>query len=160
MEIISLSIENPEELNLIFGQAHFIKTVEDLFEILAAGSAGIHFGLAFCEASGPCLVRWAGNDPELVELAKKNAFSLACGHTFLFFLRDAFPIHVLNAVKGCPEVCSIYCATSNPTRVIVADDGAGRGVLGVIDGQSSKGTENEGEIQDRQALLRRFGYKL
>jgi len=160
MEIISLSIENPEELNLIFGQAHFIKTVEDLFEILAAGSAGIHFGLAFCEASGPCLVRWAGNDPELVELAKKNAFSLACGHTFLIFLRDAFPIHVLNAVKGCPEVCSIYCATSNPTRVIVADDGAGRGVLGVIDGQSSKGTENEGEIQDRQALLRRFGYKL
>lgn len=160
MEITSLSIENPEELNMILGQAHFIKTVEDLFEILAAGSMGIHFGLAFCEASGPCLVRWAGNDPELVELAKRNALSLACGHSFIIFLRDAFPIHVLNAVKACPEVCSIYCATSNPIRVIFADDGVGRGVLGVIDGQSSIGAEGEREIQDRKALLRRFGYKL
>lgn len=159
MEIIGVPIENPKELNFILGQSHFIKTVEDLYETLAAGSMGIRFGLAFCESSGPCLVRWAGNDPELVELARKNALTLAAGHTFLIFLRNAFPIHVLNAIKAVPEVCSIYCATANPVTVILADDGIGRGVLGVIDGAKSKGVEDEIEIQARKDLLRRFGYK-
>jgi adenosine/AMP kinase len=159
MEIVSVPIDNPGELNLILGQSHFIKTVEDLYETLAAGSMGIQFGLAFCESSGPCLVRWAGNDAELVELAKKNAVALSAGHVFLIFLRNAFPIHVLNAVKAVPEVCGIYCATANPVTVILADDGLGRGVLGVIDGAKSQGVEGEADIQARRDLLRRFGSK-
>jgi adenosine/AMP kinase len=159
MEIKAIEIENPQSLNLIFGQSHFIKTVEDLYEALAGSAPSTRFGLAFCESSGPCLVRHAGNDPELVELAKKNAAAIACGHSFLIFLKEAFPINVLNAVKLVPEVCQIFCATANPVTVIVAENERGRGVLGVIDGEKSKGVETEQDIVERKNLLRRFGYK-
>lgn len=159
MEIKTLDLENPQGLNLILGQSHFIKTVEDLYEALVCSSPVIKFGLAFCESSGPCLVRWAGNDPNLIELAKKNAFQISAGHTFIVFLRDAYPINVLNALKMVPEVCQIYCATANQVTVILAENERGRGVLGVIDGQRSEGIEGEREIAERRELLRSFGYK-
>lgn len=159
MEIKTLDLENPQGLNLILGQSHFIKTVEDLYEALICSSPVIKFGLAFCESSGPCLVRWAGNDPNLIELAKKNAFQISAGHTFIVFLRDAYPINVLNALKMVPEVCQIYCATANQVTVILAENERGRGVLGVIDGQRSEGIEGEREIAERRELLRSFGYK-
>ncbi|MCX5973085.1 MAG: adenosine-specific kinase [Coprothermobacterota bacterium] len=159
MDIKTVEIENPQGLNLIFGQSHFIKTVEDLYETLVGSAPSIRFGLAFCESSGPCLVRFAGNDPELVELANKNAAAIGCGHSFLIFLQEAFPINVLNAVKLVPEVCQIFCATANPVTVIVAENERGRGVLGVIDGDKSKGVETEQDIVERKSLLRRFGYK-
>ncbi len=160
MELQSLRIEKPEDVNVIVGQAHFIKTVEDLHEALVGAVPGAKFGLAFCEASGPALVRWSGTDPELVELAKRNALALACGHVFLIFLRGLYPINVLNAVKLVPEVCRIFCATANPVEVIVAETAQGRGVLGVVDGVKTKGVEGEAEVAERKALLRRFGYKL
>lgn len=160
MEIFSVNIENPEGLNFILGQSHFIKTVEDLHEALVGTSPHIKFGLAFCESSGPCLVRWTGNDETLIELAKKNAINLACGHSFIVFLREGFPINVLNAVKMVPEVCRIFCATANPVTVIVAENEQGRGILGVIDGFKTKGIEGEEEIRERKAFLRKFGYKL
>lgn len=160
MELKTIEIENPQGLNLILGQSHFIKTVEDVYEALITSSLSIKFGLAFCESSGPCLVRKEGNDQELVELATKNALRLSCGHVFIIFLKDSFPINVLNALKMVPEVCSIYCATANPLTVIVAETEQGRGILGVIDGFSSKGVETEKEIRERKELLRRFGYKL
>ncbi len=160
MELRSVKIQKPDEVNLILGQAHFIKTVEDLHEALAGAVPGLKFGLAFCESSGPALVRWSGTDPELVELARQNAFALGAGHCFLIFLRDAFPINVLNAVKQVPEVCGIYCATANPVEVLLAETEQGRGILGVIDGLRSRGIEGEQEITERKALLRRFGYKL
>ncbi|MDR7463690.1 MAG: adenosine-specific kinase [Armatimonadota bacterium] len=159
MELSSVKIQKPDEVNLILGQAHFIKTVEDLHEALVGAVPGLKFGLAFCESSGPALVRWSGTDPELVELARQNAFALGAGHCFLIFLRDAFPINVLNAVKQVPEVCGIYCATANPVEVLLAETEQGRGILGVIDGLRSRGIEGESEIADRKALLRRFGYK-
>jgi len=159
VELISIKIQKPDEVNLILGQAHFIKTVEDLHEALVGAVPGLKFGLAFCESSGPALVRWSGTDPELTELARQNAFSLGAGHCFLIFLRDAFPINVLNAVKQVSEVCGIYCATANPVEVILAETDQGRGILGVIDGLRSRGIEGESEIADRKALLRRFGYK-
>jgi hypothetical protein len=159
MDIKTVEMENPQGLNLIFGQSHFIKTVEDLYEALVGSAPSIRFGLAFCESSGPCLVRFAGNDPELMELAQKNAAAIACGHSFLIFLQEAFPINVLNAVKLVPEVCQIFCATANPVTVIVAENERGRGVLGVIDGEKSKGVETEQDIVERKNLLRRFGYK-
>lgn len=159
MELISVKIQKPDEVNLILGQAHFIKTVEDLHEALVGAVPGLKFGLAFCESSGPALVRWSGTDPELTELARQNAFALGAGHCFLIFLRDAFPINVLNAVKQVSEVCGIYCATANPVEVILAETDQGRGILGVIDGLRSRGIEGESEIADRKALLRRFGYK-
>ncbi|MDR7426591.1 MAG: adenosine-specific kinase [Armatimonadota bacterium] len=159
MELSSVKIQKPDEVNLILGQAHFIKTVEDLHEALVGAVPGLKFGLAFCESSGPALVRWSGTDPELVELARQNAFALGAGHCFLIFLRDAFPINVLNAVKQIPEVCGIYCATANPVEVLLAETEQGRGILGVIDGLRSRGIEGESEIADRKALLRRFGYK-
>jgi adenosine/AMP kinase len=160
MELLTVKIEKPDEINLILGQSHFIKTVEDLHEALVTCVAGIKFGLAFCEASGPCLVRVSGTDPELLELAKRNAFNLAAGHAFLILLRNAFPINVLNAVKNVPEVCRIFCATANPVEVIVAATEQGRAILGVVDGFTSKGIETEQDIEERKALLRRFGYKL
>ncbi len=160
MELRSVKILKPDEVNLILGQAHFIKTVEDLHEALVGAVPGLKFGLAFCESSGPALVRWSGTDPELVELARQNAFALAAGHCFLIFLRDAFPINVLNAVKQVPEVCGIYCATANPVEVVLVETEQGRGILGVIDGLRSRGIEGESEIAERKALLRRFGYKL
>jgi adenosine/AMP kinase len=160
MELQTLSIENPSELNLILGQSHFIKTVEDLYEALVGTVPGIEFGLAFCEASGPALVRAAGTSDELVELAKRNALALSAGHVFIIFLGNAFPINVLNAIKRVPEVCRIYCATANPVEVILAETEQGRGVLGVVDGFKSKGIESDEDIDHRKAFLRQIGYKL
>ena len=160
MDIKTVKIENPEGLNLILGQAHFIKTVEDLHEALVSSVPGIKFGLAFCESSGPCLVRTSGTDDALVALAARNALALSSGHAFIVFLKDAFPVNVLNAVKAVPEVCRVLCATANPVEVIVAQTEQGRGILGVIDGYASKGVEGEEDIKERKELLRRFGYKL
>jgi hypothetical protein len=160
MELKVVPIEKPEEINLILGQAHFIKTVEDLHEALVTVVPGIRFGLAFCESSGPCLVRASGTDSELVEMAKKNAYTLSAGHIFLILLRDVYPINVLNAVKAVQEVCTIYCASSNPVQVILAETEQGRGVLGVVDGLKSKGVETEKDIASRKELLRKIGYKV
>lgn len=159
MEIKIVKIEKPEELNFILGQSHFIKTVEDIYEAMINAVPGAKFGLAFCESSGPCLVRYTGTDDELVALAKKNAYSLAAGHSFILFMKDIFPINVLNAVKNVPEVCRVFCATANPVEVLVAETGQGRGILGVVDGFASKGIETEEDIQARKELLRKFGYK-
>jgi len=160
MELHTVKIEKPETVNLILGQSHFIKTVEDLQEALVGAVPGIEFGLAFCEASGPALVRAAGTSPELVELAKKNALALAAGHVFLILLGNAFPINVLNAVKLVPEVCLIYCATANPVEVILAETEQGRGVLGVVDGAKTKGIETEQDVAFRKDFLRKLGYKV
>ena len=159
MDIKIVKLENPKQLNLILGQSHFIKTVEDLHEAIVSTVPGARFGLAFCEASDVCLVRHSGTDPELVELAKTNAFALAAGHSFIVFLRDMFPINVLNAIKNLPEVCRIFCATANPVEVVIGETGQGRGILGVIDGFKSKGIEGEADIKKRQELLRKIGYK-
>ncbi len=155
-----VAIEKPEDLNFILGQSHFIKTVEDLHEALVGAVPGIKFGLAFCEASGPRLVRWSGNDETCLTLAQKNAQAIGAGHSFVIFLGNVFPINVLNAVRNVPEVCRIFCATANPTQVIIAESAQGRGILGVIDGGSPLGVESEKEIAERKAMLRRFGYKL
>ncbi len=160
MNIVSHRIDKPDDVNLILGQAHFIKTVEDLHETLVGAIPGIRFGLAFCESSGPCLVRHSGTDTELTDLAKRQASLIAAGHSFLICLRGAFPINVLNAVKMVPEVCAIYCATANSVEVILAESEQGRGILGVIDGNRSRGIEDEAQTADRKALLRKFGYKL
>jgi len=150
----------PDGANLIFGQSHFIKTVEDLYEALVGSSPHLRFGLAFCEASGARLVRRAGNDSGLVELAVQNALAIAAGHSFIVFLREGFPVNVLNQVKAVPEVCGIYCATANPVQVLVAETEQGRGVLGVIDGETPLGVEDEGDEADRRTLLRDIGYQL
>lgn len=155
-----VDIEVPEGVNLVFGQSHFIKTVEDLYEALVGSSPHLHFGLAFCEASGPRLVRRAGNDPELVELAVRHALAVGAGHSFLVFLRNGFPVNVLNQVKAVPEVCHVYCATANPVQVLVAETDQGRGVLGVVDGGSPLGVETDEDEQARRTLLRDIGYKL
>ncbi len=160
MELKTVKIEKPEDINFILGQSHFIKTVEDIHEALVGGVPGIKFGLAFCEASGKCLVRWTGTDDEMVELAKKNALAVGAGHSFILFLGQGFfPINVLNAVKAVPEVARIFCATANPTEVIVAETEQGRGILGVVDGFSPKGIEDEEGIQWRKGFLRMIGYK-
>ncbi len=160
MELKTARMEIPEGCNLILGQTHFIKSVEDLHEILVGSSPQIKFGVAFNEASGPCLTRVSGNDEGLMAIAVQNAQALAAGHTFVILLREAFPINVLNAIKLCQEVCSIFCATANPVEVILAESEHGRGVLGVIDGSSPKGVEGADETAARKQLLRRFGYKL
>jgi uncharacterized protein len=160
MELLTVKIEKPDEINLILGQSHFIKTVEDLHEALVTSVGGIKFGLAFCEASGPCLVRVSGTDPELIEITQRNALNLAAGHAFLILLRNAFPINVLNTVKNVPEVCRIFCATANPVEVIVAATKQGRAILGVVDGFACRGIETPQDVAERKALLRRFGYKL
>lgn len=160
MEFKSIKIDKPEEINLILGQAHFIKTVDDLHEALATAVPGIQFGLAFCEASGPCLIRTSGTDASLIDLATKNAFTLSAGHIFLILLRGVYPINVLNAVKSVQEVCTIYCASSNPVEVIVAETEQGRGVMGVIDGFRPKGVETDADLRSRKELLRRVGYKV
>ena len=159
MELISIPIRKPDEVNLILGQSHFIKTVEDLHEALVGAVPGIKFGLAFCEASGPALVRWSGTDEQLTDLARREMLELGAGHAFLILLRDAFPINVLPAVRSVQEVCGIYCATANPVEVIVAQIGRGRAILGGVDGSRSRAIENEAEIAERKAMLRRFGYK-
>jgi adenosine/AMP kinase len=160
MEWFTVKIDKPDEVNVILGQSHFIKTVEDIHEALVTSVAGIQFGLAFCEASGPCLVRSSGTDPELVELAKSSALAIAAGHAFVILLRNVFPINVLNAVKNVPEVCHIFCATANPVEVILAETAQGRGIMGVVDGFKPQGLETAKDVEDRMALLRRFGYKL
>jgi adenosine/AMP kinase len=160
MDLTNVRIEKPDDVNMILGQAHFIKTVEDLHEALVTSLPGIQFGLAFCEASGPCLVRISGTDTELTALASKHALEIGAGHSFIVLLRNAFPINVLNAIKALPEVCHIFCATANPVTVIVAESAQGRGILGVVDGLKPKGIEAEDHIADRKALLRKFGYKL
>ena len=160
MELKTVTIEKPADVNCILGQSHFIKTVEDIHEALVTAVPKIKFGLAFCESSGPALVRWSGTDSEMIELAKKNALALSAGHSFIIFLRDCYPINVLNVVKNVPEVCNIYCATANPVEVILAETAQGRGILGVIDGVKSKGVEGEKEIAERKEFLRKIGYKL
>ncbi|MFQ5796494.1 MAG: adenosine-specific kinase [Candidatus Bipolaricaulia bacterium] len=160
IELRSIEIDKPEEVNLILGQSHFIKTVEDLHETLVNTVPGVQFGLAFCESSGPALVRASGTDDELVELAQENALSLAAGHCFIILLKNSYPINVLNAVKMVPEVCRIYCATANPVEVIVAETSQGRGILGVVDGVLTRGIETVEDVAERKALLRKIGYKL
>ncbi|MEA4910004.1 MAG: hypothetical protein GYA17_20915 [Chloroflexi bacterium] len=160
MELSAVRIEKPENTNFILGQSHFIKTVEDIHEALVSTVPGIKFGLAFCEASGKCLVRWTGTDADMIELAQKNALAIGAGHSFILFLGDGFfPINVLNTVKMAPEVCRIFCATANPTSVLVAESEDGRGIVGVIDGASPKGIEEEDDIQWRKGFLRTIGYK-
>lgn len=160
MELKCVSIDNPEGLNFVLGQSHFIKTVEDIHEAMVNAVPMAKFGVAFCEASDKCLVRYSGTDEGLIELARKNAFALSAGHSFIVFMKDMFPVNVLNAIKQVPEVCRIYCATANPVEVILAETAQGRGILGVIDGFASKGIETEADIEYRKSLLRRFGYKL
>jgi len=159
MELKTVRMEFPEDANIIIGQTHFIKTAEDLYEVMVSAVPGAKFGLAFNEASGPCLVRAEGNDSELKALAIKNVKAIGAGHVFVIILKDAFPINVLNAIKNCPEVCSIFCATANPVEVIIVQTDLGRGVLGVIDGNSPKGVETDKDIQERKEFLRMIGYK-
>jgi uncharacterized protein len=156
----SVRVSIPEGANIILGQTHFIKTAEDLYEILAGSSPYIKFGVAFSEASGPCLIRWEGNDADLSKSAVEIVENIGAGHVFAVLLRDGFPINVLNSVKMCPEVCHIYCATANPLEVVVAESDQGRGIVGVIDGSSPKGVEQESDKAARKALLRNFGYKV
>ncbi|VVO69830.1 hypothetical protein PS850_01270 [Pseudomonas fluorescens] len=160
MQLITVNIDKPEATNFIFGQTHFIKSVEDIHEALVNTVPGIQFGVAFCEASGQCLVRWSGTDPAMIELAQKNALAIAAGHSFIIFLGDGFyPLNVLNTLKMVPEVCRIFCATANPTEVILAETDQGRAILGVVDGFCAKGIESEDDIQGRKNLLRQIGYK-
>lgn len=160
METKIVQIDIPEGLNIVIGQSHFIKTVEDIYEILIGSSPTLKFGIAFSEASGPCLVRSEGNDEALMKIAEDTSFNLSCGHTFVIFLKDGFPINVLNAVKVCQEVCHIICATANPLQVVVAETDQGRGIMGVIDGSRPKGIEGENDRKDRKEMLRKFRYKL
>ncbi len=160
MDLKTVRIEKPEDLNFILGQSHFIKTVEDIHEAIVQTNPAMKFGIGFCESSGPALVRWSGNDPALIELATKNAMNLSCGHAFIVFLDKGFPVNILNTIKGLSEVCSIYCATANPAEVIIAETDPGRGILGVIDGVKTKGIETENDIRTRKDFLRKIGYKL
>ena len=160
MELNTVKIEKPADMNFILGQAHFIKTVEDLYEAIVQTAPGMKFGIGFCESSGPALVRFAGNDSKLIELAQQNALALSCGHAFIIFMEGGFPINILNTVKNVPEVCQIFCATANPVEVIVAESEQGRGILGVIDGMKTRGVETEADIQIRKDFLRKIGYKL
>ncbi len=160
MELTTVRVDKPDDVNLILGQSHFIKTVEDLHEVLAGSSPHLRFGVAFCESSGPRLVRRSGNEPALVELATGIAVAIGAGHSFVVALRQGYPVNVLNAVKAVPEVCRIFCATANPLEVIVAETEQGRGILGVVDGKTPVGVETEADVGERKRLLRTFGYKL
>lgn len=161
MELTIVKMEKPETLNLILGQSHFIKTVEDVHEALVTAVPGIKFGLGFCESSGPALVRATGTSDELIDLAKQNALALSAGHCFIVLLGEGFyPINVLNAIKRVPEVCRIYCATANPVEVVLAETEQGRAILGVVDGVKTKGVETEEDVEERKELLRAIGYKL
>ncbi|MCG3117896.1 MAG: hypothetical protein ALAOOOJD_00008 [bacterium] len=159
-DIKIVRVEKPETMNFILGQSHFIKTVEDLHEALVGAVPGIKFGVAFCEASGPCLVRWSGTDEPCIALAQKNAQAIGAGHSFIIFLGNAFPINVLKAVQNVPEVCRIYCATANPVDVLLVETAQGRGIIGVVDGSNPLGVESANDIAERKGLLRKFGYKL
>ena len=161
MQLTTLKIDKPDEMNFVLGQSHFVKTVEDVHEALVQSVPGIKFGFAFCEASGALLVRWTGTDNGLIELAKRNALALSAGHSFILFLGPGFfPINILNTLKNIPEVCRIFCATANPLEVVVAESPQGRGIMGVIDGSSPKGVETEANKTERKNLLRQFGYKV
>ena len=159
-ELLTIKVNKPDDVNIILGQSHFIKTVEDLYEALVSNVPQIEFGLAFAESSGACKVRSEGTDPALKKLAEDNALNIGAGHTFIILLANAYPINVLNAIKNIPEVCSIYCASANPVEVIVAESAQGRGILGVIDGARPKGVENKEDIAWRKDFLRKIGYKL
>jgi len=160
MELKVVTIDKPSEMNFILGQSHFIKTVEDIHEAVVSTQPAMKFGLAFCESSGPALVRFTGNDKQLIDLAKKNAVNLSCGHCFILFMEGGFPVNILNTIKNVPEVCSIYCATANSVEIIIAETEQGRGILGVIDGTKSKGIETDADIKTRKQFLRKIGYKL
>lgn len=160
LEFKTVKIKKPEEVNLILGQSHFIKTVEDLYEVLVGAVPGIEFGFSFIESSGACKIRSEGNDQELKKISQDNALEIGAGHSFIIFIRQAYPINVLNAIKAIPEVCLIYCATANPVEVIIAETETGRAILGVVDGLKPKGIENEQDITWRKDLLRKIGYKL
>ncbi|MCX7984401.1 MAG: adenosine-specific kinase [Bacteroidetes bacterium] len=160
MELKIVKIHKPDTVNVILGQSHFIKTVEDLHEAIVQTNPTMKFGIGFCESSGAALVRWSGNDQAMIDLAKQNAFTLGCGHSFLVFIDQGYPINILNTIKSVPEVCRIYCATANPLEVIVAETDQGRGILGVIDGVRTKGIESDDDIKWRKEFLRKIGYKL
>jgi len=160
MELTTVPVRKPAGMNFILGQSHFIKTVEDLHEAIVCTAPAMKFGIAFCEASGPCLVRCSGNDDRIVGIARDNAVAIACGHSFLVFMEGGFPVNILNAVKSVPEVCSVFCATANPAEVIVAETPGGRGIVGVIDGAAPKGVETAADAADRKNFLRQIGYKL
>ncbi|MBI1805880.1 MAG: adenosine-specific kinase [Ignavibacteria bacterium] len=160
MELKTVTIEKPAEMNFILGQSHFIKTIEDMYEAIVSTNPSMKFGLAFSESSGPALVRFVGNDQKLIDIATKNAMSLSCGHCFIIFMESGFPINILNTIKNVPEVCTIYCATANPVEVIIAESTQGRGILGVIDGIKTKGIETASDIRTRKEFLRKIGYKL
>jgi adenosine/AMP kinase len=160
MEFKIVSIEKPVDMNFVLGQAHFIKTVEDAYEAIVSTNPNMKFGVAFCEASGPALIRFIGNDDRLIEIAQRNAMNIGCGHSFIIFMENGFPINILNVIKNLPEVCSIFCATANPVEVIIAEAEQGRGIMGVIDGMKSKGIETDEDIKYRKEFLRKIGYKL
>jgi adenosine/AMP kinase len=160
LDFKAIQVKKPQDVNIILGQSHFIKTVEDIYEVLVNNVPGIKFGLAFVESSGACKVRSEGNDPELKKLAEVNALEIGCGHSFVIFLKEAYPINVLNAIKSIPEVCNIYCASANPLEVIIAETSQGRGILGVVDGARPKGLESPDDITWRHEFLRKIGYKL
>ena len=159
MELTTVRIEKPEDSNVVIGQTHFIKSVEDIAEAMVNSVPGVKFGIAFCEASGPCLVRAEGNDPALKELAAKNALNLSSGHAFIVIMKGAFPVNVLRNIRDVYEVCNIFCATANPVEVVIAETALGRGIMGVVDGEKTKGVEGEADEADRKAFLRRIGYK-
>ncbi len=160
MEFTTVKVEPINDCNVILGMAHFIKTVEDLYEALVNSTPNIKFGIGFCESSGPCLVRSEGNDKDLTDLARRQAFKIACGHSFIIYLKNAYPLNVLDKVKHVPEVCTIYAATANPLEVVIAATAQGRGIMGVIDGQKTKGLETDEDVKERKDFLRRIGYKL
>ncbi len=160
MELKVVKIDKPESTNFILGQSHFIKTVEDIYEAVVQTNPQMKFGLGFCESSGNTLVRWTGNNDTLIEMAKKNAMTLSCGHCFILFMENGFPVNILNTIKNIPEVCTIYCATANAVEVIVAETEQGRGILGIIDGMKTKGIETDTDIKWRKDFLRKIGYKL
>jgi len=159
METKIVKIEKPEDMNFILGQSHFIKTVEDIHEAIVNTAPQMKFGLAFCESSGPTLVRFSGNDEKLIEIAQRNALNISAGHCFLIFMENGYPVNILNAIKNVPEVCGIFCATANPVEVVIAETASGRGILGVIDGLKTKGIEAEKDIKWRKEFLRKIGYK-
>lgn len=160
MNLTTVAIDKPGEMNFILGHSHFIKTVEDIHEAIVQTNPAMKFGVAFCEASGPCLVRASGNEPRLVDLAKTNAAAIGAGHSFIIFMEGGFPVNILNAIKNVPEVCRIFCATANPVQVVVAETDQGRGILGVVDGFTVKGSETEKDVVARKEFLRKIGYKL
>jgi uncharacterized protein len=160
MELFLVAIDKPADMNFILGQTHFIKSVEDLYEAIVQANPSMKFGIAFCESSGPALVRTTGNDPALISLAQKNALAVGAGHSFIIFMEGGFPVNILNPIKNVTEVCHVFCATSNPTQVIVAETDQGRGILGVVDGVRPKGVETEADVATRMKFLRTIGYKL